>query len=67
MNASGPNYQIAIRLPKDDVDWLDRIAESKSTNTLLGHASRADVVREILAWARSEGFFGPKSKGKARR
>jgi hypothetical protein len=55
--------QINLRLSPPQVVWLDQVAERRRKELGNPTANRSDVVRELIAWAMREGFFG---KGKKR-
>jgi metal-responsive CopG/Arc/MetJ family transcriptional regulator len=55
--------QIGVRLTPAQLAELDRVAEERRKSGGQPRANRSDVVRELIAWGLSEGFFG---KGKKR-
>lgn len=57
--------QIAVRLTPTQIAWLDRAARERQTSRGETAANRSGALREVLAWAMSENFFGfKKEKGK---
>lgn len=61
--------QIAVRLTPSQISWLDECATLRAANVGEPNPNRSALLRELIAWAMREGFFGPmgeRMKGKKR-